>query len=107
MHRRRVCAPVRRVPVAVGPAVRPVLPVAVHRPVALRAEQLRLVPGDLVAVVVDKRVAVGAVMAIEAPRVDPVLQLDLAMLQQRAVRLGRRRNDPVAIAAAVREHADA
>jgi len=94
-----------RVPVAVGAAVRAVLPVTIHRPVALRAQQLRLVPGDLPAVVVDKGVPVRAVMAVEAAGVDPVLQMDFAMLGQRPVRLQGRRDDPMAVAAAVGKHA--
>ena len=50
----------RRVPVAVGPAVRPVLPVAIDRPMTLGTQQLRLIPGDLVSRIVHERVAVGA-----------------------------------------------
>ena len=92
----------RRIPVAVRAAVRTVLPVAIHRPVALGTQQLRLVPGDLAAGVVHEGVAIRPVMAVEATRVDPVLQLNLRVLRQRPVRLRRRRNDPVTVAAAIR-----
>ena len=97
--------PSARVPVAVGSAVRTMLPIAIDRPVALGTQELRLIPGDLISVVVHERIAVGAVMAVEATGIETMLQLDLLVLGQLAVRFRRGRNDPVAVATTVGEHA--
>jgi len=58
-------------------------------------------PGNLVSEIVDKDVPVRPVVAVEAIRVDAVLQVDFRMLTQYAAGICRRPNDPVTVAAAV------
>ncbi len=86
----RLCA-LGLVPIPVGPAMRAVLPVAVDGSMTLAAQQLRLIPRDLTPVVIHEGVSIRAMMAVEATRVDAVIQLNLRMLSQRAGSLGRRR----------------
>jgi hypothetical protein len=57
--------------------------------VALGAEQLRLVPSNLAPRVVDKRIPMQRMMAVEAPGVDAVAQIDLRVLNQSPNRLRR------------------
>ena len=95
------------IPVSVRAAVRAVLPVSEDGPMAFGAESLRLIPGNFAPAVIDKRVPVGRVMAIEATRVETVLQVDLFVLRHCAVSVQWwRRNDRVAISAAVRKDRD-
>ena len=70
------------VPVPVGSTVHAVGPVAIDRPVALGAKELRLIGWDRPALVIDVHVAVMTVMAIEAVVVDAVFEHDLAVLPQ-------------------------
>jgi len=75
------------VPVAVRPTVRTMLPIAVDRPVTLRTHKLWFGPEDFIAEIVDKGIAIGPVVTVEAMRVDAVLQINLRVLRQRAVGL--------------------
>jgi len=80
------------------------LPVAINGPVTFRTYKLWFGPGDFVAEIVDKGIAIGPVVTVETMRVDAVLEIDLRVLRQRAVGLFGRRNDLVAFAATVREN---
>ena len=83
--------------------MRAVRPVAVHRSVALGTQQLGLVVGDLTAGVVGKRVTIGQVVTVEAPGVHPVLESDVAVLGEAAIRFRGGREQVVALAAPVGE----
>lgn len=90
-----------RIPVAVRPAMRAVFPIAIDGPMALCADKLRLVPWDFTAKIVDKSVSVPRMVAIEAARVDTMLELDFRVLGQLATGLFRRGDDRMAVATAI------
>jgi hypothetical protein len=95
----------RRIPVPIGAAMSPVLPISINGTVTLAAKQLRLIPGNLTSAVIDESVSVGGVMAVETTRVDPMFQVDFGMLSQSPLSLRRRRQDLMAVAASVGVHA--
>ena len=95
-----------RVPIAVDAAVRPILPIPVHGAMTPGAQFLRLIPGNLLPEIVNKRLPIDWVVAIEAPRVNAVLKLKPRVLCKLAAGRARRRIDAVKFTASIRESAD-
>jgi hypothetical protein len=90
-------------PVPVDATVGAVLPVTVNRPVTLGAKQLGLIPWNRIPEIVHERIPLRGMMTIETAGVDPVLEHNLRVLGQPGRRLGRRRQDHVAVAAPILE----
>ena len=97
--------PLRRIPIAVDAAMRTVLPIPVHGAVTLGAQLLRLIPGNLLAKIVNECLSVHRVVAIEASRIDAMQQLKLGVLSEVAASGTRHRYGAVAFTARVRETA--
>lgn len=95
--------PSRRIPIAIDPAVRAVLPIPVHGAMTLGAQLLRLIPGNLLSEIVNERLPIRRVVAIEAPCIDAVLQMNLGVLGEFAARRARRWMRAVAFTALIRE----
>ena len=87
------------VPVAVSPAVDARLPVTVEYPVALPAQQHRLISGYLTAVVIDICLQIRAVMTVEAAQVQPVVESHILVCAKRHVECAR---DPEILIAVIR-----
>ncbi len=92
-----------RIPIAVGAAMRTVLPIPVDGAVTLGAQFLRLIPRNLPASIVDECLSVHRVVSIEASRIDAMRQLELLVLGEDATNGTRLRFSAVAFTAIVRE----
>ena len=97
----------RRIPMAVDAAMRTVLPIPVHGAMTLGAQFRWLIPGNFLTKIVNEGLSIRRVVAIEASRVDAVLQPNLRVLGKLATGSARLRMSTVAFAAPIRESADA
>ena len=66
--------------------MRTMLPIAVHRPMALGTYQLRLLPGNLLAKVIHECLAIDRVVTVQASSVDAMCQYDVIVFRKLVAR---------------------